>query len=81
MGVGPVFKTGSKPDHEPVVGLDGLRRAREHTDLPIFAIGGVTSRNVAQAVEAGADGAAVISAIARASDVKAEVLAFLTQFS
>jgi thiamine-phosphate pyrophosphorylase len=76
LGFGPIFPTASKQDHEPVVGLEGLRRIRALTRLPIFAIGGITTDNVAAVVEAGADGVAVISALAQASDVPAAVRAF-----
>ncbi|TAJ07441.1 MAG: thiamine phosphate synthase [Nitrospirae bacterium] len=76
LGFGPIFSTASKRDHEPVVGLEELRRIRTLTRLPIFAIGGITANNVAAVVEAGADGVAVISALAQAADVPAAVRAF-----
>lgn len=76
LGFGPLFPTASKPDHEPLVGLEGLRRIRALTRLPIFAIGGITLENVSAVVEAGADGVAVIAALAQASDVAATVRAF-----
>lgn len=76
LGFGPIFSTASKRDHEPVVGLEGLRRIRTLTRLPIFAIGGITADKVAAVVEAGADGVAVISALAQASDVAAAVRTF-----
>ncbi len=76
LGFGPIFSTASKRNHEPVVGLEGLRRIRTLTRLPIFAIGGITVDNVATVVAAGADGVAVISALAEASDVPAAVRAF-----
>ncbi len=76
LGFGPIFSTSSKRDHEPVVGLEGLRRIRTLTQLPIFAIGGITADNVTAVVAAGADGVAVISALAQASDVPAAVRAF-----
>ena len=80
LGFGPLFPTASKPDHEPVVGLEGLRRVRTLTRLPIFAIGGIAVDNLAAVVEAGADGVAVISAIAQASDVAATVRTFRSHF-
>jgi len=80
LGFGPIFSTASKRDHDPVVGLEGLRRVRTLTRLPIFAIGGITEDNVAAVVEAGADGVAVISALAQASDVAATVRTFRSRF-
>ncbi len=77
LGFGPIFRTASKPDHEPVVGLAGLREIRALTPLPVFAIGGVTTGTVQQAIAAGADGVAVISAIMDAADVPGTVRAFM----
>ncbi len=66
-GVGPVFATLSKPDLKPLLGLEGLRRIRAETRLPILAIGGITLANLAEVMAAGANGAAVISAIVSAA--------------
>jgi thiamine-phosphate pyrophosphorylase len=75
VAFGPVFATATKPDAQPVVGLDGLREARRHTSRPLVAIGGITRDTAAAAVAAGADGVAAISAILSAADVAAEVAA------
>jgi thiamine-phosphate pyrophosphorylase len=63
VAVGPVFATGTKVDAEPVIGLDGVRRARVLTGKPIVAIGGITRENVRSVIEAGADSVAVISGL------------------
>jgi thiamine-phosphate pyrophosphorylase len=63
IAVGPVFATGTKVDAEPVIGLDGVRRARALTKKPIVAIGGITRANARSVIDAGADSAAVISAL------------------
>jgi thiamine-phosphate pyrophosphorylase len=63
IAVGPVFATGTKLDAEPVIGLDGVRRARALTKKPIVAIGGITRANARSVIEAGADSVAVISAL------------------
>lgn len=81
LGFGPIFPPGSKRDHDPVVGIDGLRRIRRLTSLPVFAIGGITLDHVRPIVEAGANGVAVISAIARAADVTAATRGFVSQLS
>lgn len=80
LGFGPIFPPGSKRDHDPVVGIDGLRRIRRLTGLPIFAIGGIAPDHVPSLTAAGANGVAVISAIARAADVAAATRAFVLQF-
>ncbi len=61
LAIGPVFATSSKANPDPVVGLAGLRRARELTRKPLVAIGGITRANARSVIEAGADAVAVIS--------------------
>lgn len=63
IAVGPVFATGTKLDAEPVIGLEGVRRARALTTKPIVAIGGITRANARSVIEAGADSVALISAL------------------
>jgi thiamine-phosphate pyrophosphorylase len=79
LGFGPIFKPGSKQDHDPVVGIEGLRAIRALTSLPIFAIGGITVENVRDVMKAGANGVAVISAILKAPDITQAVRDFLAQ--
>jgi thiamine-phosphate pyrophosphorylase len=79
MGFGPIYKPGSKQDHDPVVGLEGLRSMRSITPLPVFAIGGIQVDQVGEVMRAGARGVAVISAILKASDISAAVKGFLAQ--
>jgi thiamine-phosphate pyrophosphorylase len=61
LAIGPVFATSSKEKPDPVVGLDGVRKARSLTRKPLVAIGGITRANAASVIEAGADSVAVIS--------------------
>jgi len=65
VAIGPVFATSSKANPDPVVGLEGLRRARELTRKPLVAIGGITRGNARSVIEAGADAVAVISDLLR----------------
>ena len=65
LAIGPVFPTSSKQNPDPVVGLDGVRRARALTRKPLVAIGGITRANAASVIEAGADSVAVISDLIR----------------
>ncbi len=79
IGFGPIFKPGSKQDHDPLVGVEGLRRIRPLTSLPVFAIGGITVDRVAEIMQAGATGIAVISALLTAPDVKQAAHAFIAR--
>lgn len=63
VAIGPVFATGSKLNPDPVVGLEGVRRARQLTAKPLVAIGGITLENCRQVLEAGADSVAIISGL------------------
>ncbi len=65
LAIGPVFATTSKANPDPVVGLEGVRRARELTRKPLVAIGGITRANARSVIEAGADAVAVISDLLR----------------
>jgi thiamine-phosphate pyrophosphorylase len=68
LGIGDVFGTGSKPDAGEPVGLEGLTAAARAVSIPVVAIGGVTVDNTPAAIEAGAAGVAVISAVMGAKD-------------
>ncbi len=81
IGFGPIFNTVTKADHDPVVGVEGLRAARAMTRLPIFAIGGIVPQHVAELMAAGANGVAVISAILKAPDLERAIKAFQQPWS
>jgi thiamine-phosphate pyrophosphorylase len=59
IAFGPIFPTSSKENPDPVVGLDLLREARQHTRKPLVAIGGITLERAAEVFHAGADSLAV----------------------
>ena len=65
IAIGPVFATSSKANPDPVVGLEGVRRARALTRKPLVAIGGITRANARSVIDAGADSVAVISDLIR----------------
>lgn len=77
IGFGPIFTPASKTDHDPVVGIEGLRQIRALTSVPVFAIGGIHADHVRQLIDAGANGIAVISAVMDASDITAAVAMFI----
>jgi thiamine-phosphate pyrophosphorylase len=63
IAVGPIFATSTKQNAAPVIGLEGLHRARALTRKPIVAIGGITRENARSVIDAGADSLAVIGAL------------------
>ncbi|MDA0301683.1 MAG: thiamine phosphate synthase, partial [Chloroflexi bacterium] len=68
---GAVFAPGSKPGEG--VGLDALGEVARSTSLPVFAIGGIGPAQVADCLQAGAAGVAVVSGILGAPDVRAAI--------
>jgi thiamine-phosphate pyrophosphorylase len=60
VAFGPMFRTDSKENPDPVVGLDALRACRARCQCPLVAIGGVTRQNASAVYAAGADSVAVI---------------------
>ncbi len=81
VGVGPVNATPTKPGRDPV-GLDYVRQAAATSPIPFFAIGGIDSTSLEEALAAGASRVAVVRAITQAADAgaaSAELLARLAQ--
>ncbi len=76
LGLGPVFATDSKADHEVPIGMTGLAAMAANTHLPTVAIGGLNATHVNQVTAAGADGLAVISAICGQHDPMLAATAF-----
>ena len=73
IAIGPVFATGTKPDASPVVGLEGVRRARALTTKPLVAIGGITRANARSITDADANSVAVISSLFAANQSPQQV--------
>ena len=80
VAVGSVFASGTKPGARRAP-LQTIAMARERSRLPVAAIGGITPTNAPEAIAAGADLLAVISALFDAPDVRAAARAFTTLFS
>ncbi len=71
VGLGPLFPTGTKAYDQAALGPAGFAAIRRRLSCPVVAIGGIDAHNAGQAVAAGADGIAVVSAICAASDPRA----------
>ena len=64
IAAGPIFPTGSKADHQPPIGLEGLEKIRKAIgSFPLAAIGGVDVENCREVLSAGSDSVAMISAL------------------
>jgi len=71
IAIGPVFQTTTKAHPDPVVGLEGVRRAARlvgPADRPLVAIGGITIDRALDVLAAGATSVAVVSGLVPALD-------------
>lgn len=66
LAVSPLFATPTKTDTETPWGIEGLQWVRQQSRHPLVAIGGLHTGNVREAVQHGANGIAVVSAICSA---------------
>lgn len=71
LGAGPVFATATKKDAGAPQGLSGLATMLALAEVPVVAIGAITTENAASVVAQGASGLAVVSAICSAPDPRA----------
>ncbi len=76
LGVGPVYGTQSKANPAPVLGIEQLRAIAQECPVPVIAIGSITAARVAEVLDTGAHGVAVISAITCAADPEAAAREF-----
>jgi thiamine-phosphate pyrophosphorylase len=70
IGVGSIFTTATKPDADQGIGLDAIYRIHQAVDIPLVAIGGINLGNIQEVIRAGADAAAVVSAVVSQDDVR-----------
>ncbi len=63
IALSPLFNTSTKNDIKEPWGIDGLKWVKQNSRHKIVVIGGITNQNVSLALENGADGIAVVSAI------------------
>jgi thiamine-phosphate pyrophosphorylase len=69
LGVGAIFATATK-ESAKAVGVGRIKEIKQSAGLPIVAIGGINKGNLSNVIKAGADGAAVISAILGAENIE-----------
>jgi thiamine-phosphate pyrophosphorylase len=82
IGCGAIYVTRSKPEvHGERIGVAGLAAVANAVDVPVVAIGGIDTRNVAQVAATRAAGCAVIGAIMAAADPAAAAAQLLAAFT
>jgi len=75
--LGPVYQTPSKAQYGEALGLSALAEAARVLTIPVFALGGVKLSSIAEVLSAGAQGAALISAIMAAPNPALETESLL----
>ena len=68
IGVGPIFRTPTKPGYPPV-GIEFIRKVSQEIQIPFFAIGGIDLSNVEEVLAAGAHSVAVVRAVVAQKDI------------
>ncbi|HOM73049.1 MAG TPA: thiamine phosphate synthase [Armatimonadota bacterium] len=81
IAIGPIFPTLTKTDAGDAVGLEAITNVNRAVDLPVVAIGGISLANIASVRSAGADSAAVISAVSTAPDIEEAVRTLAERFT
>jgi thiamine-phosphate pyrophosphorylase len=79
VGVGPVYKTPTKPGKAPA-GLDYVRYAAQHCPVPWFAIGGINADNIKNVIQSQGKGVAIVRAIMEAPNPQKATETLLMQF-
>jgi len=80
IGYGPIFATASKEGALPPRGIAALKEIASVVALPVIAIGGIREDNLRMILDAGAQGAALISEFSTARDVIGKTRSLLKQF-
>jgi thiamine-phosphate pyrophosphorylase len=76
IGIGPVFGTQTKDRPAPALGLPMLGEIARAVQHPLIAIGNISAERVADVLDSGAWGVAVVSAIVATTDPERATRAF-----
>lgn len=70
IGFGPIYRTDTKETAASPRGTSTMRAVLQAIEIPLVALGGISSRNVYDVIAAGANHVAVCSAIVAADDIR-----------
>ncbi len=73
IGFGPIFHTQTKVSSYKPVGVEAISEVKKQVAIPLYAIGGITLSALPTVISAGADGVAVISAVAVSGEIRSNV--------
>ncbi len=80
IGIGPVFKTSTKKDKEPI-GLEKIKDLAKDIKIPWFAIGGINKKNISYLKNNGFSKFAIVSDLMNSEDPKEEAIMILKELS
>ena len=78
LGTGAIFPTTTK-ENAPITLISTLKTICQRVDIPVVAIGGLTSENIDQLMGTGIAGVAVVHDLMQAEDIETKTQAFLTK--
>lgn len=78
LGTGAIFPTTTK-ENAPITLISTLKTICQTVDIPVVAIGGLTSENIDQLMGTGIAGVAVVRDLMQAEDIESKTQAFLTK--
>lgn len=78
LGTGAIFPTTTK-ENAPITLISTLKTICQTVDIPVVAIGGLTSENIDQLMGTGIAGVAVVRDLMQAEDIEAKTQVFLTK--
>ena len=82
FGVGAIFGSRTKLDAGEAIGVGRIREIKEaYPDIPLVAIGGINLENIVEVAAAGADAAAVVSAVVCAPEIDEAIRELLLRFN
>lgn len=78
LGTGAIFPTTTK-ENAPITLISTLKTICQTVDIPVVAIGGLTSENIDQLMGTGIAGVAVVRDLMQAEDIEVKTQTFLTK--
>ena len=78
LGTGAIFPTTTK-ENAPITLISTLKTICQRVNIPVVAIGGLTSENIDQLMGTGIAGVAVVRDLMQAEDIETKTQAFLTK--
>ena len=80
IGIGPIFETSTKKNKKPL-GIEKIKTLTKDLNIPWFAIGGVTTKNISNLKSSGFRKVALVSQIMNSDDPKEKAIMILKRLS